>query len=195
MNHSKAELCRSCSNLKLKFEACNSPQCRHARKGSFFDLPVIGVIAFGCIIGIILTYMIGTQMFSALPSTMQSGIPATFFNVFLNMNGLMDGILVMIFVTLGLASAILARQIQSPSPAFWGIGIILVVVLNMVWVMLANVFIGFLNSGTAFATAAQAFPYTSFIVQYYPLFMIFQAAFIAWAQWGKPSTGGSGYYQ
>lgn len=186
-------LCSKCWTLTLLDGKCQNSSHVYRHRGSFFDLPVVGVIIFGMVIGIIITYMVGSQIFTNLPAVMQTGIPATYFNVFLGMNGLMDGIMVVIFVMMGVASAILARQIQSPSPAFWAVGLLLIVVLNFVWVSLANIFIGFVNSGPGFAAAAQAFPYTSFIIQNYPIFMIFQAGLIAWAQWGKPS-GTQSYY-
>lgn len=195
--HPVFEACSSCFTLTKNMETgkCENPKHRKARRGSFFDFPLIGIICFVMIFVAIMTYMLGTALFANLPTEYQTGIPATFFNAFRSMNGVMDGIMVLLYITMTVVSAVLARRIFSPSPAFWVIGILLAVVMNFAWVALANIFIGFINSSAEFALAAQAFPYSSFIVQNYPLFMIFQAAILGWAMWGKPSGGGGAYIQ
>lgn len=189
------EACPSCFTLTKNMETgkCENPKHRKAHRGSFFDFPLIGIIGFVMIFVAIMTYMIGNSLFTNLPAQFQTGIPATFFNAFRSMNGILDGIMVLIYITMTVVSAALARRIFSPSPAFWVVGIILAVVMNFAWVALANIFIGFINASPEFAVAAQAFPYSSFIIQNYALFMIFQAAILGWAMWGKPSGGGAYY--
>ena len=163
-------------------------------RGSIFDLTLITVSFVVLAFALIISWRIGLSLQANLPASMTTGNAGLTLNTVMGLGGLLDGSAVVIFVLLGLGTALLARNAFSSSAGFLAIGVVFLVVMNMVWSALGNVFIATLNM-PGMLDVAEDLPNLTIIVTHLPLFMLMSWAVIAIATWGKTPNPSPQFYQ
>ena len=134
-------------------------RCYKLNKGSVFDIPVIFVILLSLALTVIFSYVILTEFATALDNTNIPEIAKDQVDKIIGYIELFDmGIMVM-FITLGITTLLLARDLPS-HPAFFILSVLgMIIVMFFTWII-QEIYTGVIGSA-ALTPYAVAFPLTS----------------------------------